>query len=444
MWSLHRVINDFFNNKMIGILLVIIYADSYDYITKTFLFKNFSYLLDYDYHPVNYNNYIFYLVICSFPFFFYKGIKFLASIMSLFYFILIYIPTIHTLFVGGYPEDKTILFISFFFITMCVFFITDSCMIWKNFFYNKERKISFFTYEVICLILFILLIYYNIENIRFVNFLEDKQLMYELRENNYLTRSSLNNYLCIWMNHVFIPILMVCYLKEKKHVKLVLAFIAMLIMYTIDMQKISFIIPFIIVILYYLYHFFSQGFRSNIHTFLLLSFIILPYVAIRFSEFSDAAFAIAALFIMRTQCVEGREFATYFDFFEIRVDHPYTYFSHIGIVNSFTNSYPYFDSLGRTVSYGDGNANANFMLMDGIASGGLLGCIIISIIFLIFKTTFNSIGNKFDVGMCMIIFIFPIASMINVSLFTTLFTGGYIVFYVILLFVNFKQLQQPK
>lgn len=139
--------------------------------------------------------------------------------------------------------------------------------------------------------------------------------------------------------------------------------------------------------------------------------------------------------------MEGREFATYFNFFEIRTDHPYTNFSHIGIINKLTNSYPYMDSLGRTVSYGDGNANANFMLMDGIASSGITGCFIMCFIFIIFKAMINSIGMKYDVGLCMIAFIFPFASMINVSFFTTLLTGGFLLLYLLLLFVDFKQLK---
>lgn len=88
--------------------------------------------------------------------------------------------------------------------------------------------------------------------------------------------------------------------KKKQFFKFTFAFIAMIIIFMIDMQKISFIIPFVIVILYYLYYSFPRGFINNMHMFLLLALLFLPFIAINLSEFSDAAFAIAAIFVMRT------------------------------------------------------------------------------------------------------------------------------------------------
>lgn len=418
------------NRRFISFALAFLYAMIYDYIVRKFLSDMFAYLLDYTYHPMNQVNYWIYVVVCTLPILFYKGYNQVAVIFSFFCYIFVFIPFVNTLFVAGYPTGKTIPFIALFFLAQCFFFATDHIQFGKRL-YSDHKMFSFKQFELLVVVLFLIAIALNISKMHFVNIFsnDQKSLLYDLRAENRSTAGAFNSYLCIWLNHILIPILMVCYLKEKKYIQLGLAFIGMIMMFMIDMQKISFLIPFVIVIFYYLYKRYPKGYLENFHIMMIVALIILPLLVMNHLN-NPICFTIASILIMRTQCVEGREFATYFDFFEMH-DNPYTYYTHINIIEKITGLYPYEASLGYTVSYGDGNSNANFFLMDGIAAGGFIGCIIAALAFFVFKSYFNTIGNNYDKGLCVIILFFPISSLMNVSLFTALLTGGFLLFYLI-------------
>lgn len=416
--------------RTLNIIISSIYVVVYDYIVKVYLTDKFGYLIDYTYHDLSSFDFVSYIILGTFPIIFYKGFNYIAAIFSFFCYLLVYIPFLNTLFVAGYPEEIKTIYILLFFTTQCVFFLTDNIYLGKRK-YNSKKIISFKQFELIVLILFLIIMCININKIHYVNIFstDSRNLLYDLRAENNSSSGLFNSYVLTWLNHVLIPILMVCYLMRNQYIKVCLSFFAMIILFMIDMQKISFLIPFIIIIFFYLYKFHPKGYLENFHLFLLITLIILPLILI--SNLSNPiAFSIAAILIMRTQCVEGREFATYFNFFEAN-DNPYTYYTHINFIDKLTGLYPYDSSLGYVVSYGEGNSNANFFLMDGIAAGGVIGCIIAAIAFIIFKSYFNSIGNNFDKGLCIIILFFPISSLMNVSLFTSLLTGGFLIFYLI-------------
>lgn len=427
-------------NRLIGIIAAIIYVITYDYIVREFLVAVFGYMLKYTYHPFSQTDFFIYGVICVVPLLFYKSFNHLASLLSFFCYVLVYIPFMHTLFVAGYPPFLAWAYKSFFFITQCVFFLTDSMQLGRKI-YSEKKIVSFHTFEKICVVLMLILIALNINKMHMVNIFnaDEKEMLYDLRAENGSTSSAFNSYLMGWMNHILLPILMVCYMQEKKYVKLTLAFGAMIIVFMIDMQKISFLIPFVIVIFYYLYKYFTKLYLDNFHVMLLLAFAILSIYALNFLD-TSLGFTIAAMLIMRTLCVEGRQFGTYFDFFELN-DNPYTYYTHINIIDKVTGLYPYSHSLGYEVSYGEANSNATFFLMDGIAGGGFIGCIIIAILFIIFKAYFNTIGNNYDRAFCIIILFFAISSLMNSSLFTSLLTGGFLPFYIICRTVDLKPIE---
>ena len=322
-------------NRFIGIIAAIVYIVTYDYIVRVFLASVFDYMLRYTYHPFTPMGFTLYVTMCAFPMLFYKGHKYIASIISFFCYTLVYIPFMHTLFVADYPPIIGWSYKLFFFITQCVFFATDSMQLGVKY-YTKKKKVNFQTFEIICIVLMLLLIVMNINKMHMVNIFsaDEKEMLYDLRAENGSTSSSFNSYLMGWMNHILLPILMVCYMQEKKYIKLTIAFVAMIIVFMIDMQKISFLIPFVVVIFYLLYKFFSEFYLNNFHVIILLSFAILSVYALNFIN-TTLGFTIAAMLIMRTLCVEGRQFGSYFDFFELH-DNPYTYYTHINIVNKLT------------------------------------------------------------------------------------------------------------
>ena len=425
-------------HTILGVALAIIYSFIYDYITRQFMFGVFSYLLKYEYHPMSTGVWLLYTIISVVPLFFYKGFVSIASIISLFCYLLVYIPFTHTLFVAGYPFEITFIYVLFFFIAQCCFFSTDLMQLGKREF-GKKRVISFEVFELVCLLLMVLLIILNYQKMQLVNIFDqdEKSLLYELRAERG-SALKINDYLMGWMNHVLLPILMVCYLKEKKYIKLGIAFVCMILVFMIDMQKISFLIPFIIVIFFCLYKYLFKIYTNYFHVLLLVPFILLPLFALKNMD-TSLGFTIASLLVMRTLCVAGRQFAAYFSFFEIK-DNPYTYFSHIKIINNVTGLYPYNDSLGYVVSYGEANSNATFFLMDGIAGMGFLGCIFAALLFILFKSFLNTIGNNYDKYLCVIVLLFAISSLMNSSIFTSFITGGFLLFYIVCRTVDLKAL----
>lgn len=419
---------------LLNVLIAFLYTIVYDYIVRNYLFVQFGYMLNYEYHPMKGVEFALYSFLCVFPIVFYKGFRYLASIISIFSYILVYIPFLHTFFVANYPSEKVIPFITVFVIIQCVFFLTDKLQIGKKI-YPTKKTISFRQFEWFTLLVMFLIIIPNFGKMHMVNFTssEGSEMLYDLREEN-----AFNSYWGGWAKYVFLPILMVCYLKGNEYLKFILAFGGMMLIFMLDMQKITFIIPFVITILFFLYKYHQRLFINHFHIIIFLSLMILPVsMILADNELYDA---VSSILIMRTQCVGGRQLASYFNFFEIG-NHPYTYFSHVNFVNMLTGMYPYSTPLGYVISGTDTNSNANFFLMDGIAGCGLLGCVIVSMVFVVFKAILNTVGNNIDKGFCAIILVFAIANMMNVSLFTALLTGGFIVFYIVCRFVDLSVLK---
>ena len=127
----------------------------------------------------------------------------------------------------------------------------------------------------------------------------------------------------------------------------------------------------------------------------------------------------------------------YYDFFST---HEFTYYSHLNIVNFFTKSYPYGTlGLGQVIGkafYGssDQNSNANFWAMDGIASCGLTGVIIISLVLFFFLVFLNMITKGMNKLFLILIFTSFALTLTNLSLFTTLLSGGGLLLLIILIF----------
>lgn len=433
----YNVIKD---KRILGVLLVSFYAIAYDYIVRGYLFPVFGYALNYEYHQMTISEYSIYVIVCAFPFVFYKGFNHIASIISLFCHIFVYLPFCHTLFVAGYPLEVTIGYLVCFFVAQCAFFMTDSWKFGKRQFLSSNQM-SFQTFEKVVLFLMLLALIINFSKMHMVNIFsaDESSLLYELREENRTSSFPLNDYLTNWLNHILLPILMVCYLQQKNKMKLAAAFAGMLCMFMIDMQKISFLIPFVILLFYYLYKKYPIGYLTYFHAMLILACATFPLLLMPFLS-NPKIFTISAILIDRTICIEGRQLATYMNFFEI-TNHPYTYYTHINIINKLTGAYPYAESIGKTVSYGEGNSNATFLLMDGMAGGGIIGCVFIAAIFVILKAYFNTVENYYDKSLCIIILFFSISSLMNASLFTSLMTGGFLLFYFIFKKVNLYDLQ---
>ena len=115
------------------------------------------------------------------------------------------------------------------------------------------------------------------------------------------------------------------------------------------------------------------------------------------------------------------------------------------LINKLTGLYPYGSlSIGQAVAGDGSNSNAAFWLMDGIAGWGIIGCIIISIIFIFFKSLMNSMDSRCSVGITVTILLFGIQSMVNMSLMTAILTNGFFVLFLLFFFLNVGTIENPK
>jgi hypothetical protein len=394
-------------------------------------------LFDETYIPLNRAQYAELILFGTVPVIFYRGLKNIASVFSVFTYILAYIPFNETLAVGGWRQDYVDYRVVFF-VSMCVFFITDSYTIGHHFFRMKP-KIKFNTFRRVAYILLILVVLLNISNLHFTNFMQNRSDLYDLRANLKVVGGTPVVYLIYWFKNVILPILIVTSLIRREKTHFVIAFLGCICMFMIDQQKITFFVPFAIVLLYYIYKKYSGFFRNSFHNMIMTLLIVAPFLCFTFKDVSDTAYELAAILIYRTQCIEGQELNTYLNFFGHDGLHPYTYFSHIGIVNFFTNEYPYGNlALGNAVTNGGSNANGMFWLMDGVAAGGIYACVFISCVFVFVKSLFNGIKQRCKVEIFAIISLFAMSMTMNVSLFTALLSCGLLLLYVLFVYVDFS------
>ena len=417
--------------RIVNVFLAAIYAYTFHYVYLNYVAVWFGRMNQTNYYAIAPEKMPIYIILSAFPIFFYNGLKTIAASFSLFTFLLAYIPIISSLFGYRFQSTLALPFSLTFFVAMICFFLTDGLFIWKKMFRQVKRVFGFKQLEILTWLCFIIVALINIGEMRFVDFLEDSEDLYELRGNS----SIKGIYFLSWLRSALFPLLMVVYLRRGEIVKYSIIFIAYIIIFMLDKQKITFLFPFILLSLYHVVSINTEKTAKYFHLFLITLLVGVPLI-LMYNLYNPTIFAIATLVNMRTICIEGMECERYIKFFEID-GNPHTYFSHVNIVNFFTDSYPYPDSMGRMISATGGCSNATFWLMDGVGSGGIIGCIIISVIFILFKSIMNSISIKCNWLFCIIIMLFGIQSMLNLSLFTSINTCGFVILYLIFLFVDF-------
>ncbi|UWX60780.1 hypothetical protein N0B40_00590 [Chryseobacterium oranimense] len=231
--------------------------------------------------------------------------------------------------------------------------------------------------------------------------------------------SLVSGYFTLWLTYFIGPVLVAMGLIKKDKKILIFGTLSIIFVYGINASKIALFIPFLLIFLYYIKIKGKDVFKALTAVF--SSVCLIAY------WLPSQYFMISAVILMRTFGISGLLTYQYNEFFK---ENPFTYYSHINIVNFITDNYPYDQDLGFVVSSyffeSDNNANANFLATDGIASFGVIGVIIISIIFGIYMLYTKSLvdhKNSLFIGLVFISFSFII---LNVGLFTSLLSGGFL------------------
>lgn len=424
-----------FDSKcLIGkIILACLYCITYDFIYKNFVYELFSYLGNVEYIEMNLNDKIIWLFLSILPLCEYKGLVKLSSYINIFIYIFVYIPFIHAIFVAyniSYEQKYTYSIVLFIFILL-YFKISNGWTFIKDI--SIKQQISIRWIEILALTLTVVYIAISHSSMHFVNIFTQTDELYSLRAENAESEGLKGiGYIQGWLSGVLYPFLLVYYLKQKKHKKSILPLTGYFLIFMVDMQKMTFFMPFALIVLYLIVNSNFDIAKRYLHSFIMMPIVTISIILYLLRD-NEIVFMLASIVLLRTVCVAGWLTQLYIHFFN---ENPYTYYSHINIINYITNSYPYNDSIGRVVSYGNQNANANFFLMDGVAAAGLPGIIFIGLFFMSLLIIINSLTSKYKISDLVIIITPSLAYFLNASIFTTLLSSGLGFLIIILAFTS--------
>jgi O-antigen polymerase len=150
-------------------------------------------------------------------------------------------------------------------------------------------------------------------------------------------------------------------------------------------------------------------------------------VAYALTGYDPGPLLTVALFVVlqRTLSLGGLGTAQYYDFFQ---KNPLTYFSHIKGVDWFVH-YPYNYPIGQEIGLaysGSTNldATAHFWAADGIGGLGLPGIVLVSIVCALVFWALDSASKRHDPRLAALVTSFAAMNLANISIFTTLLSGG--------------------
>jgi hypothetical protein len=134
-----------------------------------------------------------------------------------------------------------------------------------------------------------------------------------------------------------------------------------------------------------------------------------------------------ALFVVlaRTLGMGGLLTAQYYDFFQ---RNPFTYWSHIKGVNWFV-PYPYQYPVGQElgIAYAGTtrlDATSHFFATDGIGAAGLPGVLLIAVVCGFVFWVLDSVSQRHDPRLAALVTTYAAYNLANISIFTTLLSGG--------------------
>lgn len=410
--------NLLWRNVCARLVMALLYSLLYAYIYVFFLNEFYEYF-GYLYNTPSLSLFISSLVYSCIPVCFYKGEGTLVSFITVLLYVLAYVPIVLTLALWGEEAYVCMLHQAVLAVAMSMFFLCERLKLRLSMNPNFQL-FSFEAFEVVVWGLWAVMVYSYRNEMQFVNFLSDSELMYALRAEFAKSISGMTGYIVHWLEKAFFPLLLAGYLVRRDRVKVVAVLVAYLFLYMIRMQKITFFFPFFLLGVYW---FFSRYEKLSFYmygVFIALIFV-LAFVLFGVSD-TEIGFALASIFFLRTLSVAGFSYASYLDFFNA---HDYTYYSHLSPVNYFTHSYPYEMELGR-IMFDGMNGNAMFWPTDGIAACGLYGVAVVSVLFVLVLIVLNGLSGLMEKKYLFVLFMPIISDLLNASLFSVFSTSGLI------------------
>lgn len=361
------------------------------------------------------------LAIAAAPILTYRGVRAVSSVISVFIYLLLYVPIVLTFALGSpLPIGRIVAIQLTFMASMCVLFLTDAAVIRNPFAlstrHNFARTVLGFT---MITALYVVSVYRT--SLAFVSFAD----VYAQRlATTDIGVDVVTRYLFAWLSSVLVPICLAYGLVRRKPVYVIVATAACLIFYMAVALKITILLPVLFVGFYAV---FSKRRLAALFPAMAIGISITALILLAVTRPGRGSpFLLAGLFLSRTVGNGGMITMAYYDFF---TTHPQTAYTHIHGIMEMTGAYPYGalslgEVVGRFYWSQDMDANANFWATDGLAAAGLIGVPLITVLCALTMAVMNSVTDRFDrlfTAMCFLPFI---VSLLNRSLFSSIWSGG--------------------
>lgn len=166
-----------------------------------------------------------------------------------------------------------------------------------------------------------------------------------------------------------------------------------------------------------------------------LGLILVSCLLYYYTNNNPGVLASVVLFVIcaRTLSMGGLLTAQYYHFF---LRNPFTYWSHLKFVSWFVH-YPYVYPVGQEIGIAFAgtsglDATTHFYATDGIEAAGLAGLLLIGVVAAFVFWMLDSMARRHDPRMAMLVTAYAAFNLANISIFTTILSGGLALLMIIL------------
>lgn len=352
----------------------------------------------------------------------YRGVRAISSVISIFVYVLLYVPIVLTFALASSRPLSDIVIVQL--VLACcmgILFLGDALIVQAPI--DLHSGLDLVSGALVLTILgslYILLVYRS--NLRFVSFGAD--LYTQRLANVSLGTGIITRYLSSWLTNVLIPICLAYGLVAKRSKYFFAGTVASVILYMAIAAKIVVLLP-----LLYLAFYLLVGERklNSIYAWLVggLALSLLGLLAVT-KQAGGIVFFVSSLIINRVIGNAGQLTMAYYDFFSFN---PVTSYTHVNGIKQLTSAYPYGSrSLGQVIgqfySGPETDANANFWATDGFAALGTPGLWVATFACLGLLMLMNSVTRPYKLLFVILCFIPFMVQLLNTSLFTSVWSGG--------------------
>jgi hypothetical protein len=251
---------------------------------------------------------------------------------------------------------------------------------------------------------------------------------------NELSEGKLVNYAFMLLTGAINPFLMGWGLYNKRGWLFMIGALGQVLVYAVGATKGSLASIIFIPSFYFLLRKgrYPFGLKLTYGTLVLVAILCLSLIIV---NYEPGPVHTVALFVvlMRTLSVDGLETAQYYDFFK---HNPLTYYSHVKGINMFVH-YPYSYPVGQEIGLAyagttELDQSAHFWATDGIGGLGLPGILIMGAFCALVFWVLDSASQRHDSRMAALVTTYAAYNIADISIFTSLLSGGLIVLIVFL------------